>query len=363
MTAAAVAVLAAAAAGIGTSPPALAATPLKVCTTIDIPVALTQGGPVAYRISGEYCMPHGQHAAALVVAVPGASYDHNYWDFPADPGTYSFVDQELAARRAVLAIDRIGTGQSGMLDTANPAGNPVPCPETGPGSYNCLPPSARITATADAYTLHQVITWARTTAGYATVDVVGHSLGSVTASLDAAEYPADPTALVLTGMLHQISAAALPGLEADIRAAGTDPVLTGEGRVYPDSGYLTTVPGTRGTLFYSSGADPAVVAEDEQTKDVVSSAEATVTAGFTEPWTPGITAPVLLVAGQEDALFCGGPGDDCASDATMLAAEQPFYTGASSLTADVIASTGHDTQLSPTAPESDAVISRFLCSH
>ncbi|MEU3657969.1 hypothetical protein AB0E67_35565 [Streptomyces sp. NPDC032161] len=49
--------------------------------------------------------------------VPGATYNHVYWDMPSEQSQYSYVDAATRAGFAAFNVDRIGTGNS-----AHPAG-------------------------------------------------------------------------------------------------------------------------------------------------------------------------------------------------------------------------------------------------
>ena len=92
-----------------------------------------------------------------------------------------------------------------------------------PDGASSRPPAEQVTLESSAFVLHQVIQWARE-AGYGRVNVIGHSLGSIITTEAAATWPEDPSALVLTGVLHgwmmQIpdfsvfAAARLPGGQA-----------------------------------------------------------------------------------------------------------------------------------------------------
>ena len=97
------------------------------------------------------------------------------------------------------------------------------------------------------------------------VIMVGHSIGSVEAWIEAARYH-DVDAVIVTGALHALSPD-IRALQNDLYPAVDDPAFAGSGL---DPGYLTTVPGTRGSLFYDPAtANPAVVAVDEANKDTV----------------------------------------------------------------------------------------------
>jgi hypothetical protein len=66
-----------------------------------------------------------------------------------------------------------------------------------------------------------------------------------------------------------------------------------------------------------------------------------------------VTAPVLLVAGQEDRLFAGITGN---GDAGLAAAEHPYYRRAATFAARVIPRAPHSLALSPSCTQSFAAI-------
>jgi pimeloyl-ACP methyl ester carboxylesterase len=309
-----------------------------------IPVALTPGGQLSFHVQAEYCTPSAArpHPAAIDVLVPGETYRYTYWNWPVRPAQYSYTKKTLAAGRATLAISRLGTGLSGY------------------------PRSTQLTAHVSAFVLHQVIAWARHR-GYRQVDVVGHSLGSMIAALDAGTWPRDPTRLVLTSALHATAARVAAGSAVRyLFPARQDWLFAGSGL---DTGYLTTLPGRRGTPFYHDG-DTAVVAYDEAHKDVVSwtefrtAAEAFLARPAWSNPTDHITVPVLLIVGQADTMFCGGAGGlACADTAAIRHHEEPYYAAAASLTYLSVPGTGHDLALSQTATRSFRLINRWLTMH
>jgi hypothetical protein len=161
----------------------------------------------------------------------------------------------------------------------------------------------------------------------------------------------DVDAFVLTGQLHASKPSWIGLAFASLAPAGGG----------LDPGYLTTLPGTRASLFYyRPSAEPAVIATDEAIKDTVTVTE--LTQGGTPPPSPeqapsrSIMVPTLLVVGQRDNLFCGPPdGLDC-TEANVRAAEQPYYSPAADLKVEVIGQTGHVLALHLTAPLTDAKI-------
>jgi hypothetical protein len=103
------------------------------CRDVNIPVALMAGQPANQKIFAEFCLPHGRAPQTVQLLVHGATHNHTYWDFPYQLPRYSYVDAAVRAGYAVLAIDRIGDGQSSH------------------------PPSSQIIFPNTIYTLHQVV--------------------------------------------------------------------------------------------------------------------------------------------------------------------------------------------------------------
>ena len=300
-----------------------------------MPVALGPGLPADQTVAGTLCLPNdftGQRQ--IDILVHGASYNRVYWDFPQE----SYVQRTLAAGRATFAYDRLGTGQSSR------------------------PLSTSVTIEADAFILHQIISAVGHVHQIKKVNVIGHSFGSIVATSEAATYH-DVDRLVLTGLLHSTG----PG-QTDLSAfypAAFDPKFAGQNY---DLGYLTSVPGRRGELFYyAPTADPAVIAYDEQTKDVASSTQFGEGLGLLN--TPAgvnlsnqITVPVFITTGEFDTLFCGLTLD-CANSAAVQANEAPYYTGSPSVTTSIVANTGHDIALHTTAATSFANINNWIQTH
>lgn len=318
---------------------------LGVCQSVDLPVALWPHQAANQDVSGTYCEPRGwaDGPHEVDVLTPGASYDRLYWNWPVDPELYSYVDKTLAAGRATFDYDRIGTGASSH------------------------PLSLEITIPAEAYVLHQIVTWLRGTLGYGQVNLVGHSLGSVISEQEAGRYR-DVNRVVLTGLLQvpDVGIHFVTTLASLLYPAIQDQQFIGSNL---DTGYLTTIPGDRSADFYSSSADPAVISYDEVHKDVVAATDlATLATTWALP--PGlnlsdsITAPVLVVIGEQDAIFCTDPPLlACDQLAALQATEAPYFAGAASLTVDSIPDTGHDVALHPTADRSFGLINDWMGDH
>lgn len=308
------------------------------CQNIRVAVALSPGALANQTVSGTLCRPAISPTATRIdVLVHGASYNRSYWDWPLNADTYSYVGETLSAGRATFAYDRLGVGASSH------------------------PLSTSVTTAADAYVLHQIIALVRSD-GFPTVDVIGHSFGSVIAIDEASAYH-DADKLVVTGLLHS-QGSGLATVAATFYPADADPQF---GLPFADPGYLTTLPGTRASSFYDTAtADPAVIAYDEAHKDAISGTE--LGAGIAETELPAATnpsrlvmAPVLVLEGQQDGIFCGLPLN-CSQQTSVLTEEAPFYAGSPRLTVATIPGTGHDIALHPSAAQSFAVIDQWVRS-
>jgi pimeloyl-ACP methyl ester carboxylesterase len=307
-----------------------------VCLSAKLPVAAAPEQPKDWRVQVTLCQPF-RVTHEVDVLTHGATYTGSYWDWPQNPSLYSYVGKTLADGRATLTYDRIGNGNS------------------------TRPLSTDITMASDAYVLHQLVVLVKAL-GYGHVNSISHSYGSGVALQEATTY-ADVDAVVLSGYLHRPSN---PAVTAGNYPANTDPKFLAAGL---DNGYLTSRPGVRGTSFHSPTSDPAVVAYDEAQKDLVS---LTGLLGFlgaravpaATNISNTITVPVLVVNGQQDAIFCYQPAVwNCADAALVTANEAPYYATAADFSVVTIPDSGHDLTLHPSANDSYNVISNWLELH
>jgi len=312
--------------------------PALTCAAYTLPVRIADPGPVDQTMWGQLCYRRGHEPGAVQLLVHGATYNHLYWNFPYGNGYYSYVDAATAAGYATFDVDRVGVGNSSH------------------------PPSSALTVDAGAVALHDAVTALSTGAvdghPFQNVIIVGHSLGSGEAWIEAARYH-DVDAVIVTGLLHALRPAGIGALQAALYPAADDPKFAGSGL---DPGYLTTLPSTRESLFYDPAtANPAVVATDEATKDTTTATELAGVAILGEPPTEQpsyqITVPVLSIVGENDSLFCTGvTAYNCADPASVRAFEAQYYSPAAHLKVVVIPDTGHDLALSTTAPLTDAAM-------
>jgi pimeloyl-ACP methyl ester carboxylesterase len=314
------------------------ASAIGICEQSSLRVATAANLAPNQTVSGTLCEPNGWGTGPreVDVLVHGATYSRWYWDWPVDYPRYSYVARTVGAHRAAFYYDNLGSGASSR------------------------PPSETLTQEVGAYVLHQVVHWLRSSGKYDEVNTIGHSLGSVAVIKEVGTYQ-DVDRAVITGVAGSVGSGVL-GVMTSLYPAAFDPAFPG----LLDLGYITTRPGTRGSDFCSSSADPQVIAYDEAHKDIASSVQ--LGESFTAIAPPlsaasSIIAPVLVIIGQEDGQLCGGLLLDCADQEQLQTQEEQRYPNAASVTALSVPDTGHDLALHPSADLSFALIDEWIEAH
>jgi pimeloyl-ACP methyl ester carboxylesterase len=280
------------------------------------------------------CVPEGKsEPSAVQLLVHGITYDHRYWNIadPQEPDGDRYSWEAAAAENgyATAAIDRIGNGLSSH------------------------PPSPAVTIDSNATVVHQVIQALRAgkvagpdgTVAFDKVVLVGHSYGSMTGFIEASRYQ-DVDALVLTGVSHNITEVNTPtNIESKHYPAALDPQFRG---TVLDPGYVTSLPGTRYDLFYApaTDVDPRIVQRDEATKGSFSQSEIMNYLVIFRTRLD-IRAPVFLLIGDQDSLFCSQApldlGAPCGSPQALIDNERPWLgPDVPSIDAHIAPRTGHD---------------------
>lgn len=288
------------------------------CQTLHIPTGMVGVNGEPAQMWAQLCVPDG--ATKVMVLLHGATYNHLYWDMHPEE-RYSFLRQAWDCGWATLAVDAPGHGWSTIIEPA------------------------QATAEAVSAVYAQVVTDLRAgTYGpvLANVMLVGHSAGTALILYTIQNHPelTDQVAgLVLTGMTHmpKLSDLAVP---ADaMHPANTEPRFSN----IPD-GWLTTIPGFRDELWWSSSSPRELPTEDELVlKDYFAPIELV---GAHEYWVQPVTVPVppvLTVIGAQDRPFCWGASAEgrCHDAATLLANERPYYPAGTDLTTHVVPGDGH----------------------
>src|SRR5260370_6310766 len=288
------------------------------CTQHTLAVTLSPTDPTVYHVVGFLCSQGSPQGKTLQFVVHGATYDHNYWDWPLEPEKYSYVRKATDAGYAIFNIDRIGTGLSDH------------------------PNDALVTLQSNTFVVHQLVQDLRHgvigNTSFSKIILVGHSLGSAISVFEAYTY-SDVDGVILTGFLHQVNPAAPPIYAADIYPASQDPKFANSGY---SPGYITTVPRKRGELFYNlPGADLAAIALDETLKQTQTSEELTTTFdAFAPTISQQIHVPVFLAVGQNDLFVCG-TDLSCEDSSAILSREALDWGPQACLEAFVLPNAGH----------------------
>jgi pimeloyl-ACP methyl ester carboxylesterase len=286
--------------------------------------------PGEQQIFVRFCQPASGPSSTVQVLVHGITYDHRYWNIVDPDGTerYSWEAAAAKAGYATLAIDRLGAGRS------------------------THPPSPQVDINSNAAVVRAIVHALRTGAisppGEAIkiekVALVGHSYGSITSWFAASDNP-EIDAVVLTGATHNIREVGTPFTVIEpLYPAALDPQYAGSGL---DPGYQTQRPGTRYATWYApdTNVDERVLAADEAIKGTVTFSELNNYLLYFRSRV-NITAPVYLLIGSRDSIFCSlAPGDlgaPCTSEAALIENERPWLgPGVPSIAAHITPGAGH----------------------
>lgn len=293
-----------------------------------------------------YLYYHGSYQnRPLQVLLHGATYNHEYWDFPSIHGRdYSYARYMAVRKYAVLALDLPGAGESVVSRNAQTSA-PV-----GPNGF-------ALTLAESAGAVNQVLVAMKSEANptghaFSPVVLVGHSAGSINATVVQGAFADHADALVITGSRHLtgqvLSIPAVQGLIQQLLALA--------GALAPFE-YFQLPGAIREALFYhAAAADPAVIAVDNLTMDWWSNGElfstflAFLDPRIDQPWR--VNGKVLIQVSQHDNLF---PGVFMEDEAALWSGTTP--------TIQVLQGIGHDFNLHLNREESWRGIDEWLCAN
>jgi pimeloyl-ACP methyl ester carboxylesterase len=313
---------------LAASPPMISPKPVRAhssvnCKQYTIPVTLSSSDPTVYHVVGFLCSQGSLRGKTVQFLLHALTYDHNYWDFPLKPGKYSYVRKATDEGYATFNIDRIGIGLSDHPD------------------------DTLVTLESNAFVTHQIVQDLRKgiigDTKFTKIILVGFSIGSNISLLEQSTY-GDADGLILSAFSHQFNFTFYATVQDDFfNPVSQDPKFANSGY---SSGYYTTVPGTRGKLFYNlPDADPAVIALDETLKQTLTIEENnTFFDANGSSFSQSIHVPVLIALGQNDNYFCGS-GLSCADASAILAREAGFWSPQACLEAFVLPNAAHSINL------------------
>ena len=257
----------------------------------------------------------------VVLLLHGLSYGAWAWDFPLDNATYSMARTLAAQGHPAVAVDELGYGSSDR-----------------PNGWN-------LTAQAYGNITSQLVS-ALHGRGFRRVVLFGHSAGTEMSELAAAS--GGVQGLIAGAYTHFPSVGIFASvLTQDAIAAALQPYI------YFDS----TAAKRSGDMYDLSTADPAIVNADTQLANLTPSGEI-ISIAANQPSRvslPLITAPVLLILAQHDALF---PPSFLGVD--YAAAELALFTLSFDKSLYVVPYSGHTFMLHPNAPQTQQVVVDWL---
>jgi pimeloyl-ACP methyl ester carboxylesterase len=341
--------LAAACALVANIAGASAATPDRI---VDVPVtfavqnvnrtdATCAADGATYAVHGHLVAPRAALAAAgphaVTLYLHGSIIPESVWRFPLSG--YDWALAEAQAGHASVTIDQIGFGASGLPD----------------GLAVCFG------SWADA--AHQVISQLRSgayrigTAGgvrFDRVALAGYCIGGLIAQIEAYTFK-DVDAFVEMSSAFDQGQSPAATLDELTNPDGPAAVCARGGQQKFPGGpnhYSYVLAGREPTLWLYN-ADPAVVAGviRGHEREPCSEGPSLVTAlAADRAHMQEITAPVLLVFGNQDAIFPPPDGER----------QKALYSGSRDVTLVQLDRTGHALQLGRTAPLARAAVSRWL---
>ncbi len=290
----------------------------------------SDGKPYTIRgtmVAPEAALENPESATLYLHAVTQGEF---YWRFKSVPG-YDFAHQQAENGNISVTIDRLGYGES----------------DKPPGLDSCFG--------SQADTADQVVSAMRegdyevgdggSPVAFDKVFLAGHSAGGLTATIAAYSFPDNIDGLINFGWADQTTSAFTATEVADTTRRcldGGDPGTPNYAQFGSDGDRI---------LFHS--AEPAVreavarMTNPDPCGDILSFDEAIVADQVGIPQT---TAPVLIVAGENDALF----------PPPALQLQGARYTGNPDVQVTQLANTGHGFNYEATHLESVALVDEWL---
>jgi pimeloyl-ACP methyl ester carboxylesterase len=283
-----------------------------------------------YTIHGHLVGPADTSNGSAVLSLHGLGYGEFFWDFQAVPG-YDW-SAALAERGITsVVVDRLGYGVS-----SHP-----------PGTQTCMGGQATI-----AHEIVQALKSGSYTmdggpgVSFSRVGLIGHSAGGQISQIEAWVFE-DIDALVL---LAWADFGASPQVLADFGQTGGVCLTGGNPPGYAPLGQS----GDEFKALMFHDADPNVEAEATRLRNPDPCGDdGSIPSGifFDSQEVPNIKVPVLLVFGENDAIF----------PPPALDRQKGMYTGSKDVTGISVPDTGHALTLEKSAPSTRDTVSSWLC--
>jgi len=295
----------------------------------------------SYTVRGHLVGPRDGIGRASSVTMYMHGLDLGEWFWTLDVRGASFAERQARAGHVSLVIDRLG------YDSSN---KPY-------GFKSCLGGQADIA--------HQIVDQLRSGSytdrdsgsrmpSFTKVVLAGHSVGGLLAELTAYSFN-DVDAIIVASYSDQvISAAAMRAAAANAatcRAGGQSTEGSAPGGY---AFFAPTVPAFRNAFFVNADRETIDVSTELRNRNPCGDTASFAPAARTNVrFADRIHVPVLVIIGQQDALFPPPAGPRQAQ----------LFTGSNDVTLKTIAATSHGVTLERTAPEFAQKISTWLDAH
>ena len=235
-----------------------------------------------YSIGATMCMPEtSPNTSAVQFITHGLFAERNYWDFATD---YSYVDVATQAGYAAFFYDRVGTGQSQIVDGVNEKQAPLQL--------------------EIAIQLIEMLRAGHFGKEYSTVIGVGHSFGSFITQGVTAAAPEAFDATILTGYSVGVLSATNILLSAGLELANENQPWRFH-NLPNDYLVLGSAVALQSGFYHFPGYDSDVFWLSHVTQGAITLAEFLSTTSVQRP-AKGYTSPVAVVNGAYDFGACAG---------------------------------------------------------
>lgn len=308
-----------------------------------------------FNINVQLCIPKApRDEDVLQIATHGVHYDSRYWDSAYQPENHSYVNAALQAGYSILTYDRLGVGQSDILDAYNVVQAPLE-----------LEILRQLTLMARNGTLYQEV--AKTDPNHSDlanmtkpskVVHLGHSFGSFLTSALIANYGDLTDGALITGYL----------LTEHLASAGSTAwAVSAPSSSSPSfdrpSGYVVCSKVGIQNIFFggntSTAYTPALLNYGNDIKQPAPIGEFASAFWLIGNYGPSFQGPVQYFLPEFDFYVCRGDCKGLANE-TMLA---QTYPNASSIEVAIQPNTGHALPLHHNATAGFDVMFDFLDRH
>ncbi|KAK3112949.1 hypothetical protein LTR53_010234 [Teratosphaeriaceae sp. CCFEE 6253] len=305
-----------------------------------------------FNIHVQVCVPKARgREDVLQIATHGVHYDSRYWDSTYNPEDHSYVNAALKAGYSILTYDRLGVGQSDILDAYEVVQAPLE-----------LEILRQLTLMARNGTLYSVAAESSLadTAFHRPNKIVhvGHSFGSFLTLAFIAKYGSLRDGAIITGYIltQWLASAGSTSWAVEYPSSSCPPFDRPSGYV------VCSKVGIQNIFFGGDPATaytPALLDYGNAIKQPAPIGEFASAFSLLGSYGPSFTAPVQYLLPEQDFYICRG---DCNGPANVTQLAET-YPSATAIEVAIQPNTGHALTLHNNATAGFQVMFDFLARH